>query len=207
MSSVEIIKLSELTVYLMEINENQLPEYFNDLTAAEKTRLESIHHPAKRHEFLASRSLRTQLFGLNHIHYTEVGAPYIENEGFISISHTTNLVGIACSSAFRVGVDLEFIKDKAVKLSPRFVNDSEKQLFDVSDPCDMSLLWSFKETLFKLAGRKGILWAKDLIVGKNEHGYTGTILGDGPGRQYQLAVSNFQHYLVTCNTTDATLIY
>ena len=62
MSSVQIIKQRGLSVYLMEISDNQLTAYFDDLTSSEKKRLEEIHHPAKKREFLASRSLRTELF-------------------------------------------------------------------------------------------------------------------------------------------------
>lgn len=207
MSSVRIIKQKGLSVYLKEIDENQLNDYLNYLTNAEKLRLETIKHPKKRCEFLASRALRTELFGLKEVHYTAVGAPFIENEGFVSFSHTADLVGIAKSEEFRVGMDLEFIKNKAVTVSYRFLHDSERLLFDPQSAHAMSLLWSFKETLFKLAGRKGVLWATDLIVSKQGDSYLGTILHADHKRQYRLAVTGFQHYLVTCNTTDATEIH
>lgn len=191
----------------MEISENQLSAYFDDLTSSEKKRLEEIHHPAKKREFLASRSLRTELFGRKEVRYTEIGAPYIENEGFLSLSHTDGLVGIACSPDFRVGLDLELIREKAALTSRRFIHDSEKQFFDPTDATDMSLLWSFKETLFKLSGRKGIHFITDLLVERSGDDWRGIIRLDGTVRRYDLAVNNFRHYLVTCNTSDATYLH
>ena len=190
----------------MEISENQLTAYFDDLTLSEKKRLEEIHHPAKKNEFLASRALRTELFGMKEIRYNEIGAPFIENEGFLSISHTDNLVGIACSPSFRVGLDLELIREKAAATSRRFIHDSERQYFDPNDARDMSLLWSFKETLYKLAGRKGIHFITDLIVERSGDKWYGVIRLDGTVRRYELSVFNFRHYLVTCNTSDATYL-
>lgn len=206
MSSVEIIKQRGLSVYLMEISENQLDAYSNGLTSLEKKRLAAIHHPAKQKEFLASRFLRTELFGLREIHYTEVGAPFIENEGYLSISHTENLVGISRSQEFRVGLDLELIREKAVATSRRFLHDSEKAFFDPTSAYDMSLLWSFKETLFKLAGRKGIHFSSNLIVEQADGAYRGSVVLEESARRYELSAINFQHYLVTCNTSDATYI-
>jgi len=207
MLSVEIIKRSGLSVYLMETGENQLNEHSNVLTSNEKLRLGTIKHAVKRSEFLTSRALRTELFGLKEVQYTASGAPFIENEGFISISHTTGLVGIARSEDFNIGMDLEFIKEKAMAVSYRFVHESERLLFDTGSAHDMSLLWSFKETLYKLAGRNAIHWAQELIVGKNANGFTGTVRHAGHEHLYELMVTHFQHYLVTCNTTDATVIY
>ena len=190
----------------METDENQMSDCFSALTEKEKLRLDTIKHPEKRCEFLTSRALRTELFGRREVHYSETGAPFIDNEGFISISHTHGLVGIARSADFNIGMDLEYIKEKAVSVSYRFVHESERQIFDTESAHDMSLLWSFKETLFKLAGKKGILWATDLIVEKQGDRFTGKILNHGKDCQYDLTLTNYKHYLVTCNTTDAILI-
>jgi phosphopantetheinyl transferase len=199
MSCVPIIKQSDLSVYLMEIDDSKHDTYLTCLTPSEKIRWESIHHPEKQLEFAASRYLRTSLLGLEQIHYSEIGAPFIENAGYISLSHTLGLVGLAHSEAFNVGLDLETIREKAVTIGPKFIHPSETEHFDQENAFDMSLLWSFKETLFKLAGRKGVHFNKDLIVQRSGEQFTGSIDQYGHHHEYELTYRLYSQYLITCN--------
>jgi phosphopantetheinyl transferase len=199
MSCVPIIKQSELSVYLMETDDSKRDTYLSSLTGAEMIRFETIHHPAKQLEYAASRYLRTTLFGLRQIYYSEIGAPYMEEAGYISLSHTHGLVGLAHSPAFSVGLDLETIREKAVKLGPKFMHPSEISCFDPESPFDMSLLWSFKETLFKLAGRRGVHFSTDLIVRKVGDRYFGVINQYHQLHEYELTHQLYGHYLITCN--------
>jgi 4'-phosphopantetheinyl transferase len=173
----------------METDENKADTYFDSLTAPELVRFGTIHHPARRLEFAASRHLRTELFGKHTIHYSEIGAPFLEEQGFISLSHTHGLVGLAHSRAHKVGLDIESIREKAVALHTKFIHPSERECFDTSDAFDMSLLWSFKETLFKLAGRKAVHFSSDLVVRKEDGRFYGTV------HQYDLTST-----IITTNT-------
>jgi 4'-phosphopantetheinyl transferase len=202
MSHVEIIKQKDLSVYLMETGCLEAPDVLDSLTESELKRYASIGHEEKRKEFAASRHLRTLIFGKQQIMYTEIGAPFLPEEGFISVSHTIDLVGIACSHTFKVGMDLECVREKAARLASRFVNESEKRFFDTGSPFDMSLLWSLKETLYKLAGRKGILFAEELLVERTENGFCGTISQPDGTWRYELMMHMFGDKLVTCNTSD-----
>lgn len=202
MSHVEIIKQKDLSVYLMETHSLKAPDLLDSLTESELERYASIGHGEKRKEFAASRHLRTLIFGKQQVMYTEIGAPFLSNEGFISVSHTIDLVGIACSDSFKVGLDLECVREKAARLSPRFVHVSEKNFFDTSSPFDMSLLWSLKETLYKLAGRKGVLFAEELLVERAKDRFSGSIVQPDGIWRYELMMHGFRDKLITCNTSD-----
>lgn len=199
MSCVQIIKQSDLSVYLMEVNENKLDSYLDSLTDLEIIKFNSIRHVAKRLEFAASRFLRTSLFGKKQIHYSAIGSPYIEDRGYISLSHTDQLVGLAHSTEFNVGLDLESVREKAMQLHSKFIHVSEKEHFAINSAFDMSLLWSFKETLFKLADRKGVHFSTDLIIRKEGERYFGTINQFHILHEYELTYQLYKHYLITCN--------
>ena len=199
MSCVQIIKQSDLSVYLMDVDENKLDTYIDSLTDIEIIKFNSIKHSGKKLEFAASRFLRTSLFGKKQIHYTSVGSPYIDERGFISLSHTDQLVGLAHSTEYNVGLDLESVREKAMQLHSKFIHASEKEHFAIDSAFDMSLLWSFKETLFKLADRKGVHFSTDLIVRKEGERYFGTINQFHILHEYELTYQLYKHYLITCN--------
>jgi hypothetical protein len=185
----------------MEVDENKADTYLTDLTAEEITKYYSIGHSAKQIEFAASRSLRTSIFGCKQIYYNEFGSPYIEDQGFISLSHTHGLVALAHSKTFNVGLDVESIREKAKLLHPKFINPSERAYFDTEKTFDMSLLWSFKETLFKLADRKGVHFSADLIIRKEGERFFGTIHQYDVLHEYELIYQSFKQYLITCNSS------
>jgi 4'-phosphopantetheinyl transferase EntD len=110
--------------------------------------------------------LRHQLFGFSHIHYNEHGAPFIENEGFISISHAPGIVGLAISRDFQIGLDIEPLRPKALLLKDKFLSDDERTHFDIHSELEMTKVWSAKEALYKLAGRKQIIFKTDLLLKK-----------------------------------------
>jgi phosphopantetheinyl transferase len=185
----------------MEVDENKADTYLTDLTSEEIVKFNSIGHQAKRLEFAASRSLRTSIFGAQQIYYNEFGSPYIKEKGFISLSHTHGLVALAHSTDFNVGLDVESVREKAQRLHSKFIHPSEKEHFDTGNVFDMSLLWSFKETLFKLADRKGVHFSSDLIIRKEGDHFFGTIHQYDVLHEYELIFQSFKQYLITCNSS------
>ena len=151
--------------------------YLEQLTESEKERFFTFRHIDRKREFVATRILRHRIFGFQHIHYDPHGAPYIEGEGFISISHADGVVGIAFCKDFNIGMDLETIREKAVYLSSKFLSEEEKWNFNTDDAIEMTRVWSAKEVLYKLAGRKEILFKSQLLLSKsNYETYLGTIV-------------------------------
>ncbi len=176
--------------------------YLEHLTSQEIERFEAFSHEQRKREFVATRILRHSIFGFKHIHYNAVGAPYIEDEGFISISHAKNLVGIAINSFYQIGLDLELIQDKAFRVQSKFLNESEISIFDTSNHHTMTACWSAKETLYKLAGRKKIDFKKDLqLYNKEENLWIGKIIHPETIFSVNLRITEYNNYIITFNSS------
>lgn len=86
----------------------------------------------------------------------------------ISLSHSGEwAAAIVCSSG-RAGIDIEIVRDKARRLASMFLSDDEMAaaaaLPEASATQRYSLLWSAKETLYKLAARPGLIFREQLLL-------------------------------------------
>lgn len=121
-------------------------------------------------EWTAVRVLLYTILGRQvQILYDEQGAPLLPDyEGLdISISHTKGYVAIALSETEYVGIDIEQIEHKedgentrVERVRERFVRDDEYAETLVG----LLLHWSAKESVFKVLGREGVDFLKDLKV-------------------------------------------
>jgi phosphopantetheinyl transferase len=176
----EKIQLKEIEIHLLHYESFHSIDYLDQLTEVEKERYFSFQHEHRKQEFVATRVLRHRIFGFEHIHYNELGAPYIKGEGFISISHTKGTIGIAFCKKFQIGLDLEQISSKAVRIAPKFLNDKEKDWLDIHSEEISTKAWSAKETLYKIAGRKKIDFKKELHLLPSEKSFCiGSIVHNG----------------------------
>jgi phosphopantetheinyl transferase len=175
-------------------------EFLAHLTPEETERFFTFSHANRRQEFVATRFLRHQLFGYNHIHYTEHGAPYIEDEGFISISHAPGVVGLAISQHFQLGLDIEPIRTKAHSLQSKFLSTDEMLEFDTSSELEMTKVWSAKEALYKLAGRKQLIFKTDLLLSKKSSDvWNGRIINPDEIRTVDLTIFEKENCVYTVN--------
>ncbi len=181
-------------------------DYLDNLTDQERERYFSFTNINRQCEFVATRILRHRLFGFEHIHYDEHGAPYIENEGFISISHAPGVVGIALCKDFKIGLDLEPKRNKAKKLFPKFLSKNEIEELDVESEDEMTTAWSLKEVLYKLAGRKKIIFKTDLLIEKvAPNHWSGTIIN--PDEKIKVELTTFvRNDLIICVSSDSCKI-
>lgn len=120
----------------------------------------------RRKQALASRLCLHYLIPESEGHYLRGsdGSPLVDSpDHHISISHAGQHSAVAASSG-KVGLDLEVISEKPLKLLHRFCFSEEFDLLDFDNhgmEVKATLIWSFKEALFKLMDRKGWDFAKD----------------------------------------------
>jgi len=126
-------------------------------------RLESMKSESHQKGFLAVRML------LQHNHYDDFdlyydafGKPHIKPQGCnikdveISISHSNDFSAIVISEE-KVGLDLEQLKDKALKIAPRFMDVSHLENLSVEDKIKKAtVIWGIKESIFKIKNEQGI---------------------------------------------------
>jgi len=124
----------------------------------------TIQNLERKNEFLGVRFLRNMFDSQLEIKYLENGKP-IDAKGlkYISISHSKNHVAFSVSP-HPIGVDIEEIHERILKVKNRFLNENEQKLFDQNSVQDLTIAWSAKEALFKLNEDSGLDFKNDLII-------------------------------------------
>lgn len=207
MSTISIINLNAVSIYLMEIDFSCFETYKLSLNQTEVNRFNLIKHPEKKLEFAASRYLKHHLFGEANITYDSTGAPEIKGVGFISLSHCNSHVVLATCVEHLIGVDVEEVRQKAVRLASKFTTSDESVFFDMTNEKDMSTLWSLKECLYKLSDRKKLIFKEDILVSKRQNRIFGSIKKTFGIYEYELHVENFQNILITFNLDKGKLLH
>jgi 4'-phosphopantetheinyl transferase len=197
--------LTHSSIHFIHYDDFDPTIYLELLTTDEQERFFSFSSEHRQKEFVATRFLRHQLFGFEHIHYDPQGAPYIKGEGFISISHTAGLVGIAFNKNFRIGLDIELRSDKAKRVYTKFLSEQEQSTFNVTNADEMTTAWSAKETLYKIAGRNKIDFKTDLhLQPLNEGVIRGTIQTEGILSSAEIHTFVEDSYIFTINESPLT---
>ncbi|MBD2770514.1 4'-phosphopantetheinyl transferase superfamily protein [Hymenobacter sp. BT664] len=102
------------------------------------------------------------------------GRPWLTNiarDVTISMSHSGAWVAAVLARGGRAGVDVEMIRDKAQRIAGKFLSPVElsdaqaasAEHFEAASTL-YTLLWSAKETLYKLAAQPGIIFKTQLLL-------------------------------------------
>ena len=113
--------------------------------------IKALHaHQRRILERLAIRTLMFTCWKEEHeVTYLPTGAPRLaDNRYNISISHTNGYAALCWHPTQPVGIDIELIRHKALRLAPRFMHSSEHAEGDKL--ISAVLHWSAKETIYKL---------------------------------------------------------
>jgi phosphopantetheinyl transferase len=161
----KVIYLDNKTkLYLWKITED-FDTLFNQvqLKPSALERLQSMKSESHQKGFLAVRML------LQHLDYTDFdlyydafGKPYIKPQGCsikeveISISHSNDFSAIVISEQ-KVGLDIEQLKDKTLKIASRFMDVFHLEgLTDKEKIKKATVIWGIKESIFKIKNEVGI---------------------------------------------------
>lgn len=141
---------------------------------------ETISHPDKRKEFLAARLTVQALLQERGQSYQgllkdKYDKPFLNHPPYyVSISHTHN-AAVAILHEQAVGIDIEPKRDKLWRIAHKFLAPSEK-IF-VGDSLDkLTLIWSAKEALYKLYGKKKLSFKENMCCQTFEPNSEGAFL-------------------------------
>tara|TARA_R110002072_G_scaffold20688_4_gene74863 strand:+ start:21823 stop:22452 length:630 start_codon:yes stop_codon:yes gene_type:complete len=196
----EKIQIKDSIIYFCYFSTYSPDAFFKYLSSEEINKVKSFASVSRRMEFVATRVLKHTFFGDKLIEYNLIGAPYIEGLGFISISHTHKMVAIALNESYKIGLDLESPRDSILSVSSKFLSPEEKQNFNVTNRLEVTKIWSAKETLYKLAGRKKIIFKEELILKRhNDNLWEGLILNSDHSISVKLNIFEHNEIIVTIN--------
>lgn len=110
------------------------------------------YHPKKLIEHLMIRQMLKMLLPDHKILYKTIGEPYLwPNSAQISITHSFPFASLAVSKN-RVGIDLEKISPKILRIKNKFLHESELE-WTKNNEHEVELLtiiWVIKEGLYKV---------------------------------------------------------
>ncbi|NEV94759.1 4'-phosphopantetheinyl transferase superfamily protein [Psychroflexus sp. YR1-1] len=97
--------------------------------------------------------------------YDEKGKPHLKDGKHISITHSYEFTAVIVSNK-KVGIDIEKQREKIKLIAPKFTPIEEyKALGDGKDLIrKLTIVWGAKESLYKLYGKKGLLFLHDIFV-------------------------------------------
>jgi phosphopantetheinyl transferase len=186
-----------------EITENL--EELNDLVKR-KTRVQVFQNERRNRHYLSSRLLFESLLGHPNFNILkdDYGKPHLDmGSPDISLSHSGEYAVGILSDCGSCGVDIERYQDKILKIGPRFCSDRELAAIGKGDEVkSMYLIWSIKESLYKLYGRKSVNFKQHLHVGnydpsKKEGEVECWIKKNGTSVRYSVSYILFNDYVLS----------
>lgn len=100
------------------------------------------------------------------ISYLPSGMPYISDHSMqISISHTGSYAVVMLHPSTPVGIDIERISDRVVRVKNKFLSPAELQNIDMrSEKVHLAILWAAKEALYKVIGIEHVDYINGLQI-------------------------------------------
>lgn len=134
-----------------------------DLTYEDKLLLSKCSAPERRIEILSVRALIKEIGICLDIHYND-RKPFVD-DGYISISHSSNIAAIIWNKDFPVGIDVETMSPRILRIAERAFS-SQELAFAGDDIKKLTILWNCKECVFKLAATEAINFKEMIHVGE-----------------------------------------
>jgi phosphopantetheinyl transferase len=165
MPLVRSIHNAEISLGLWEITEDH--SFFEQASAYRAI----ASNPGQQLQQLASRIVLKVLqpsFPFDQIQLNPAGKPFLHSEIQFSISHTRGFAAAIISPETPVGIDIEFISPRVLKVEKKFLNHQEFGLLAPLSEQERivfsSLFWSIKETVYKCWGNGGVDFAEQIRI-------------------------------------------
>ena len=136
----------------------------NDISMIRVNAMKSQLH---QRGFLSVRKL-LQEAGYNDfdLYYDESGKPHLNDDKFISITHSFHFSAIIISDQ-KAGIDIEMQRDKIIRIADKFV-DYEFHFLKPEKIQEyiqkLTVIWGVKESIFKIRNEKGISFKDHIKV-------------------------------------------
>jgi phosphopantetheinyl transferase len=174
MPLVRSIQNAELSLGLWEITEEHF--FFEQAIPYRAV----ATNPGQQLQQLASRMVLNALqpsFPFGQIQLNPAGKPFFPEGIQFSISHTRGFAAGIISAETPVGIDIEYISPRVLKIEKKFLNPQEYALLAPLSEQDRivfsSLFWSIKETVYKCWGNGGVDFTEQIRIqsfSNHDHG-------------------------------------
>jgi phosphopantetheinyl transferase len=137
--------------------------FFQEHTGLESDKKSEV----RRLEHLAGRFLLQQAvpgLALTRIEISHLGKPFLPgNELHFSISHSFPFIGVAVDDNKEIGIDVQTLEDKILRLQHKFLS-AEEQVLCEQQKEKITLAWAAKEAAFKRYGLGAVDFIKHMPI-------------------------------------------
>jgi len=194
---------SALAVKIIESHEDQTLDF---LSFREKLSFANISHAEKKKQWATARLAIYDALKALEVPYPgffkdEHGKSQSMNgQGYVSLTHTPGFAGAIFHREQPVGIDMDLIREKILKIGFRFLDPEELDFLE-KDPIHYTMAWSAKESIFKCQGKRGVSFRENIILEPFEIGTSiikGKIRGtDFADHHYVVEVRRLENVILT----------
>lgn len=169
------------------------------LSKDEENELAGLKLPQRRLEWLASRLLVKQLAQQHQMPAVELikdqwGKPLLAgSSSYISISHAYPYAAAILHEQQPVGIDIEKPRSQLLRIQHKFLNRDE-QLCAEENPRKLCVYWAAKEALYKLYGKRELIFGEQILIQPFDLRPQGEIRGELVVKSNRQAYSLYYRY-------------
>lgn len=139
---------------------------------------ETMHLEARRKQVMVTSLLHDLLFPGTKLSYEKTGKPSVNNDAFISISHSGNSL-VMMRDVLPCGVDIEMVHPRVRKVRHKFLSDAELLVTENADDYQLTQYWTAKEAMFKVSGSDRVFMRSNIFVHNLSASEASAVLKDG----------------------------
>ena len=191
---------SQTNVKIWKITESK--EFFINQLVLKTESLERINGmKSELHQrgFLSVRMLLSEFgYADEDLVYDASGKPHLKDGKYISITHSYTFSAVVVSSK-KVGVDIEKMRHKIIKIAPKFIGYETTYLSETDSLLIQKLtwIWCIKESLYKLYSTPGMGFKNHFLVlpfGTESNRTSAWIIKDHQKSKYKAIFMEFEGF-------------
>ena len=138
------------------------------LFESEKKILSKIKREHRKLQWLSARYLLKSLTNNEEVVKNKYGKPFLKSKnGYISISHCNDYATAIFSKELNVGVDIEPMREKVIRIADKFLSPKELNFIQKENETKQLITcWAMKEAAFKWYGREYISFKDSINISK-----------------------------------------
>jgi phosphopantetheinyl transferase len=160
---------------------------------------------SRKKQWLAYRLLVRELLKPEKacLDYDPSGKPVFRHQNLhLSVTHTADLAAVIISRTSNVGIDIEMVRPRIMKVTDKFISPEEmKSIVPGNELEQFTLAWCAKEALYKLYGKRNLDFREDIRLA----------LPAAAGMEFDATVSNgdkqSSYHLASERNDDCILVY
>nr|MBC7613342.1 4'-phosphopantetheinyl transferase superfamily protein [Pseudopedobacter sp.] len=167
--------------------------------------LRSLSKEKRNLHWLATRVLLRKMLNTNEYidcQADENGKPILMNHPHhISLSHSYDYAAVMVSKTKKVGIDIEIIKDKIIRVQQKFLSDEELSFINNENRTEhLYVCWCAKEALYKLNGKRETSFRNHIHLSPFNYAENGNLDANidkaGQKEAYQVEYRRFEDYML-----------